>query len=428
VLEGMTVHPSPAVAGAPVGPTVRAYIQGPSAGLRFDDSLLSKHVLFLGGIGTGKTNAMMQLVEALRGNASMDDVFVIFDTKGDFREALVRPGDAVISNEPGPAGPDVVWNLFADVGLADAMRRSDDVLEIATTVFSEDLERAAQNFYFVAGARDVFAAVVDAMARESASYSNADLRARLDIPTSELADLLSSHADLAGASRYLAGSGSAPNSVRAFLQQAVSAAFSGAFAAPGTFSVRRFVHERAARALFVEYDISVGARLLPVYRVLLDMAIKEALGSGRTHARGNVFFIFDEFALLPHLSHVSDGINFGRSLGLKFIVGTQNVDQVMHAYGPELGRTILSGFGTVFAFRLMDEASRTLVRTRFGRNRKQVTTELAVRAQGVRQDVVEGNVVEDWVLSALTLGQCIVALPEGAPFSFQFGPRDGGAR
>jgi len=30
-----------------------------------------------------------------------------------------------------------------------------------------------------------------------------------------------------------------------------------------------------------------------------------------------VYFIFDEFALLPQLSHIADGINFGRSLGLK---------------------------------------------------------------------------------------------------------------
>ena len=39
-----------------------------------------------------------------------------------------------------------------------------------------------------------------------------------------------------------------------------------------------------------------------------------------------------------------------------------------------------------------------------------------------------GNVIEDWMLSGLRQGQCIVALPEGPPFGFQFrkfAPADG---
>ena len=39
---------------------------------------------------------------------------------------------------------------------------------------------------------------------------------------------------------------------------------------------------------------------------------------------------------------------------------------------------------------------------------------------GVRQDVVVGSVVEDWDLSSLGVGQCIVSLPEGPPFFFTF--------
>ena len=145
-------------------------------------------------------------------------------------------------------------------------------------------------------------------------------------------------------------------------------------------------------------------------------------------SRGSVFFVLDEFALLPQLSHISTGINFGRSLGLKFIAGTQNVSQVLKAYGAESGASILSGFGTVLAFRLMDDASRDLVRQRFGANRKQITTYAHVRSEGVQQVVVMGNVIEDWVLSGLALGQCIVSLPEGDPFFFavqEYQPRPG---
>ena len=422
LLEGMAIGPTPPVAGAPFkGQVMRAVLQGHGGAVRYDDDYLSRHLLFLGGIGTGKTNAMMQLVLALRERADPDDVFVVFDTKGDFLREAYQPGDAVITSDPGAVPGGVVWNVFREMIDEDQDARSDQAYEIASTVFSEDLSRASQNFFFAAAARDIFYAVLEAMSREKdQEYSNADLRRQLERSHKDLWDLITGHQDLAGQARYLAGSGNTPDSVRAFLQQTIGNAFSSTFRRAGDFSVRQFVRGKGARALFIEYDIAIGSRLLPVYRVLMDLAIKEALGLPRRGGRGSVYLILDEFALLPELSHISDGINFGRSLGLKFIVGTQNIDQVLHAYGPEVGRTILSGFGSVFAFRLMDDASRNLVRQRFGSNRKQITTHAAIRSQGVRQELVDGNVIEDWELSGLSVGHCIVSLPEGAPFFFAF--------
>jgi type IV secretory pathway TraG/TraD family ATPase VirD4 len=239
-------------------------------------------------------------------------------------------------------------------------------------------------------------------------------------------DLMSGHPDLAGTARYLEGERS-PEAILAFLQQVLNNSFSGSFRQQGDFSIRQFVRNKGGRAVFIEYDIAIGSRLVPVYRVLMDMAIKEALSLGRRGSPGSVFLVLDEFALLPQLSHISDGINFGRSLGLKFVVGTQNVNQVIKAYGSELGMTILSGFGTVFAFRLMDNGSRELVRQRYGANRKQITTYAPVRSEGVQQQVVTGNVIEDWALSSLTTGRCIVSLPEGPPFFFAFDAYQGSA-
>lgn len=420
ILEGATVQPAPPVLGrvSSGGPAARV-LRGHGGALRFDDSALSKHVLFIGGIGTGKTSAMMQLIRALRSSAGQDDVFVIFDTKGDFLKDFYEPGDAVISNESGKGPGEVVWNLFCDLVAEDQGARGDQIFEVASTIFSEGLAQAGENLFFAAAACDIFAAVVEAMSREGRPYSNADLRSRLEGSREGLLDLMHEHADLAGTARYLEGE-TAPEAILAFLQQTLNKSFSGTFRLPGDFSVREFIRGKRGRALFIEYDIAMGNRLLPIYRVLIDMAIKEALGLGRRQSPGSVFFVLDEFALLPKLSHISDGINFGRGLGLKFVVGTQNVSQVLEAYGSGVAGSILSGFGTVFAFRLMDNSSRDLVRQRFGANRKQITTFAPVRSAGVQQTVIMGNVVEDWVLSDLKVGQCIVSLPEGPPFAFTF--------
>ena len=141
ILEGTTVRPAPAVAGAPfTGQPMRSILPGPSGTLRFDDTYLSKHVLFIGGIGTGKTNAMMHMLRDLRNRTGKDDVFVVFDTKGDFLEEFYRPGDAVISTRPEAQPGGVIWNLFADLLEEDPAERSDQIFEIASTIFSEDLD------------------------------------------------------------------------------------------------------------------------------------------------------------------------------------------------------------------------------------------------------------------------------------------------
>jgi hypothetical protein len=396
-----------------------AMVPGHFGRLWFDGKYLSRHVLFLGGIGTGKSNAMYQLLDPLRANAGRDDVFVIFDTKGDFLERFYRDGDAVISSTPDKDRGGVTWNLFSDLLEQDANGLGEQVHEIASTVFSEGFAEAGENIFFAMAARDIFAAVVEAMARQGKSYSNEDIRRQLELPAEDLLELLDAENNphLAGVARYLEGD-RRPEDILAFLQQTLNKSFSGVFRLPGSFSVRNFIRRKGGRALFVEYDIASGNRLLPVYRVLIDMAIKEALGLGRAKSPGSVFFVLDEFALLPQLEHISNGINFGRSLGLKFLVGTQNVNQVLQAYGAESGASILSGFGSVLAFRLMDDASRELVRQRFGANRKQITVNAHVRSEGVQQLVVAGNVIEDWVLSNLSPGQCIVSLPEGGPFFF----------
>ena len=45
-----------------------------------DAELLSRHLMFLGGIGTGKTNAFFQVVKQLRNSMTADDVMIILSS------------------------------------------------------------------------------------------------------------------------------------------------------------------------------------------------------------------------------------------------------------------------------------------------------------------------------------------------------------
>ena len=53
---------------------------------------------------------------------------------------------------------------------------------------------------------------------------------------------------------------------------------SACFDEKGMFSIRNFVRKKGGRILFVEYDISIGETLAPIYSLLFDLALKEALG------------------------------------------------------------------------------------------------------------------------------------------------------
>ncbi|MDX6301167.1 MAG: hypothetical protein QOF53_2381 [Nocardioidaceae bacterium] len=394
------------------------------AAIGFSDAILGRHVLFLGGIGTGKTVGMSSLVDSIRADSRENDVFLFFDTKGDYIARFYEEGDVSLSPDPYSHFPGArTWNLFAEIEDVPSRDLSEVVRELTQSLMGQ--REDDPNRIWVAMASDLVAALITAYARTRKPYTNVDLRAIADsVTVQQIRAILDRHPDLRGAAQYIAKDGSnTTTSVMIFVQQMLREVFAGAFRQVGDFSARHFVRDNNGRALFLEYDVSRGATATPVFRTILDLALKEALGRGR--GDGRVIVVLDEFSLLPRVAHLDPGLNFGRSLGLRFIVGTQNVGQVMHAYGAQQGASILSGFGTVFAFRMFDEPSRTFVRQRFGANRKIVHYDGALKSRGVGEQVLEGSVIEDWDLSGLNVGEAVVGLPTGPPLLFSFAPLNG---
>ena len=190
----------------------------------------------------------------------------------------------------------------------------------------------------------------------------------------------------------------------------------GVFAAKGGFSMRNFVRTRGRKVLYIEYDLSIGSVLTPVYRLLFDMALKEALG--RQNNQGNVYLICDEFKLLPHLQHIDDGVNFGRSLGVKIMAGLQSIEQLYEIYEESRGKNIAAGFSSIFAFKANDITTRDYICNLFGKN---ILLEryTSTGAQYVEEKRI-GQVVEDWDIAKLQVGEAIVCLPFSNPFQFRF--------
>lgn len=403
--------------------------KGRSQGIKITENILSKHSMLIGGTGSGKNNLFYHFIAQIRNRMTNNDAMIVFDSKGDFFKRFYRQGDIVLSNSKKYNGYSTYWNIYKEM-VVDGWENSDvfsNANEITHSFFKEAITNSSQPF-FPSAARDLMTSLLIAHIRlgqddlefKKRFFNNKALRQYFDMLTPQkIKKLLSASvfSDLSSTLSYI-GDGSSEQAlgVLAELQNVVRQILFGTFAEDGRFSVREFVRNKGAKVLFVEYDLSVGETLTPIYRLLFDLALKEAMG--RNKSEGNVYLMCDEFKLLPNLQHIEDGVNFGRSLGVKIIAGIQSIEQLYEIYGESKGRNIAAGFSSVYAFKANDSHTREYITNLYGKN---IVLEQYKSANNVLvEDKRNGNVVEDWDLNNLEIGEAIVGLPFEKPFKFNF--------
>ena len=352
---------------------------------------------------------------------------IVFDTKGDFEKKFYRQGDVILGNSSRYKNVTEKWNIYKEL-VVDGWEKDSvqmNTNEITYSLFKEAMEKTNQQF-FPSAARDLFASILlahikagkDDINIKRLAFNNKALKMYLDrLNPNKIIKLLSVAPDLSSVLSYIGdGSSNQALGVIAEMQNVMRKILIGSFAQDGRFSVREFVRQKNARTLFIEYDLSMGETLSPIYRLLFDLALKEAMG--RNKSEGNVYLICDEFKLLPDLQHIEDAVNFGRSLGLKVIAGIQSIDQLYEIYGESKGKNIASGFSSVYAFKANDSSTRDFISNLYGNNI--VLEQYKTSNNTMVEEKREGKTVEDWHLNNLEIGQAVVGLPFKQPFIVRF--------
>src|SRR5699024_342502 len=135
--------------------------------------------------------------------------------------------------------------------------------------------------FFPAAAKDIFAAVLQhlCMSEDASEINNEMLRNFLDrSPTGEIREMMDQYDSMRAMISYIAEDDSAQTQgVMSELLQLVRDIFIGNFKKKGTLSIRKLVREKRGRFIFIEYDLGIGSLLSPIYSLLFDLAIKEAL-------------------------------------------------------------------------------------------------------------------------------------------------------
>lgn len=422
-IHGQTLRTSPPRQTAADG----IFIPGTDGGqLYLSEETLSKHLLALGSIGSGKTNGLLHIVGGLSDQMSSRDRMVLFDAKGDYEAAFYRPGDKILGRKTEEGG--TIWNLFCDL-MEDPNGPVDEEMlrQIAATLFAEQIEKS-QNPTFPRGARDLFVGLTIAFVREkqqqgTASWdvlNNRELKtffcSSVSTPDS-IQERISQYPDLQWMKMYLLAPKSATTqSYLAPLQEAVNELFIGCFAQKGSFSIRNFIAQGGQGRLFISYDPEYGCLMDAMYTVLLDLAMRQAIGR-RARNGGSIYFCLDELPMIPALTYLDQLLNFGRSLGIKIVAGIQNTSQMREKYGDSRAVSILSGFSTVLCFHLFDAESRELVRQRHGKALCRINS-LHQNGTDANEKIEEMDVIRDWDIVGLEKGHCVVSLPTGDPFLF----------
>lgn len=216
---------------------------------------------------------------------------------------------------------------------------------------------------------------------------------------------------------YISGNGNQTQGVNSYIGSVLKKMFVGAFAQANPereFSMRDIMCSAKKKVVFIEYDLRKGQLLAPMYAILIDRALANALG-GRQQVKTNKYFLLDEMLLLPKLDHLSDGLNFGRSLGVKVMCGLQNTCGLEEQYGEAGAKNILSSFQNMVAFRTNDYDTRQFVINRLGENYQN----FSLSAQQANLNIQRaGHTVEDWNILKLKNGEAVVSLAGEDPFLF----------
>ncbi|MCR5835605.1 MAG: type IV secretion system DNA-binding domain-containing protein [Lachnospiraceae bacterium] len=407
-------------------------ITGNTIGLNKD--ILSYGYLALGAPGTGKTNLFNMILSRLLATQKENDVIIIFDTKGDYLEEFgnkIPEMDKVIIG----AGEEYrsitgYHNIFEEIMPKAKDRKlvytydcDIDALDVSSQLFQK-MNSDVQPV-FPAMSEQIFAGILIFFMRtywrgKQEKLNNKDLVSFFTSKTNE--DLkkvfeLEYMEDQRSCIDYINNKSNQTQGVNSYIGSVLKKMFIGPFAETDwsrEFSMKSIIESNEKKVVFIEYDLKRGHALAPMYGVMIDRALANALG-GRQNERKNVFILLDEMLLLPKLNHLSNSLNFGRSRGVKILAGLQNVSGVIDLYGEAGAKNIIASFQNMITFKITDYDTRQFVRNSLGENYQNYSfsTQKDLNIQRA------GYTVEDWDLYNLGFGEAIVSIKGEKPFFFK---------
>ena len=307
------------------------------AGLPLIKNKETAHFLFHGTTGSGKTNALSELLEQIRARG---DRAIIYDKGGVFLEKFFRPGFDKLLNPLDERGEG--WDLWQEC------RDSADFDNLAAALIP--MPPNTQDPFWVNGARAIFAATAFQMRNESSRHHLELLQYLLTADNEKIENYLKGTYAETLVSEKIEKTAISIKSVLATYLKSLKYLHMG----DNPFSIRKWIHnEEGKEWLFIS---SIGDRnetLKPIIAAYLDIAINTLLSLPQNESR-RIFIILDEFQSLQRLPYIKSGLAEGRKFGACFVIGAQDYPGIADIYGQNGADSISTLLNTRLMFREPD--------------------------------------------------------------------------
>lgn len=298
------------------------------------------HTIILGSTGTGKTSAILDLIDQIR---LRGDRAIIYDKMGALTETYYNPQTDIILNPLDARSKS--WSLFNEV------RKESDYDYIASAFIPE--KKSGGDPFWIEAARRVFSTFAKEIKKENPTITNQEfVDALLRSNHKQIAHFL---AGTEASSLISADSEKTSLSILAILSAYVASIKYLHDSDEEKFSIRKWVEGGAENKsqpqldngfLFISSKGDQHDSLKPLISTWLDIAVKSLLSVDQNQPHDQeprrIWIILDEVGSLQALPSLLDGLAQSRQFGGAFVVSMHSISQLKAIYGKDTTDTITS--------------------------------------------------------------------------------------
>lgn len=312
-----------------------------------------------GSTGSGKTSSIINFM--VKQAYERGDKVVVFDYKGDFTTAFHGLSDVHLF-APWDSRS-ISWDISRDV------RNTLDTDGFAKAALPNK-EQDAQPFFRVASRKCLHAAISALINQNRLNWPDLfglvnNKKVLMDI-LRRYPSGLQALATLDGAAEQAAGVLGELNSSTQWL-----ALLARAWPEPN-FSLRHWMSADQGGMLIMQYsqqfpEFSGSIMSLATYVLISEMLCFDP-------DAGRYWFFLDEFGNLPKITNLVEGVTTGRDRGARFVLATQDFNQLYKNYGQYDAKTLINNSNTMISFRLNDADTARYVSSCLGAKQEQIYT------------------------------------------------------
>lgn len=298
-----------------------------------------KHSFIVGRPGTGKTNCINQIIEAL---IKRNSKTLIYDFKGDFLTKFYNSTNDLIFN---PLDKRCVgWNIWNDI---DTVM---DINAVAAGLIPESSKNADP--FWNNSARDIFIGVLHYCFQKNLR-TNKGIWETCKLHVFELATVLRDIKGAEAANKHFEDLKSKilPSIMSIFMQNIK--AFEYMQYIDGDFSIKKWLAQTNNNRIYLTNYADIKDTLKPILSMFIDVVGRKLL-SMHDDIERRVFFLLDEFGTLQRLNTIIQLLTLSRSKGGAVFIGIQDVGQIDNLYGKELRASIINSCGNNLIFSVKD--------------------------------------------------------------------------